>query len=492
MGRSLRIQAGATLLVLSVLLGTPPSRSDAACVGDCDGNGEVIVNELVIMVNIALGSASLSSCPAGDADGSGDITINELIVAVNNALDMCPLPPATSTPTEPLITPTPTPTELLITPTPTIAPTLGPLGIRHFVLNPANSPFAVVGVQGTTPFVLGGFQGQKNGLTGLPGYLDLQAGQPDGHGFATLDVVDASDYLYVDATATAQVVVCIKPMVPLSNAGLVACNGGLDFSLEVTQNHHLGQVGINGFTVDQCTGQGGSVESPNQICGAGMIGRPCRVNGDCDSSSGAGDGVCGVSPSTCSAPNPAHGASCQADGDCDTGLGSNDGICGFVAPHPGVCNGIFEVGQLGGDSGPGAVSIARVPELGLNGLPLELKFEQALPCGDEGPGDPAPFAFTSAAFRSRILNFNNMTGMCSAGTTSNSCTTNADCDSASGAGDGICGATLEYNSQGQDFSCADWQANNAPGCLVFSVPQLDVSPQTAATDIITAFEFCGQ
>ena len=60
------------------------------CVGDCNHSGEVTVGELVTMVNIALGSAALSACPAGDADGSGTIEINEIIAAVNNALDGCP------------------------------------------------------------------------------------------------------------------------------------------------------------------------------------------------------------------------------------------------------------------------------------------------------------------------------------------------------------------------------------------------------------------
>ena len=81
-----------------------------------------------------------------------------------------------------------------------------------------------------------------------------------------------------------------------------------------------------------------------------------------------------------------------------------------------------------------------------------------------------------------------MTGICSAGTTSNSCTTNADCDSAPSVGDGICGATLAYDSHGQNFSCANWPASNGPGCLVFSAPQLD----TNGTDVITAFELCSR
>ena len=67
---------------------TSPSRPP--CIGDCDGNGEVTVDELIIMVNIALETLPLSACPIGDADGSGDITVNEIIEAVGFALTMCP------------------------------------------------------------------------------------------------------------------------------------------------------------------------------------------------------------------------------------------------------------------------------------------------------------------------------------------------------------------------------------------------------------------
>jgi CSLREA domain-containing protein len=61
-----------------------------SCHGDCGNDGAVTVNEIITMVNIALGTANVSSCIAGDADGSGDITINEIIAAVNNALTACP------------------------------------------------------------------------------------------------------------------------------------------------------------------------------------------------------------------------------------------------------------------------------------------------------------------------------------------------------------------------------------------------------------------
>jgi hypothetical protein len=63
--------------------------AQATCGGDCDSSGDVTVNELIIMVNVALGTADLSGCQVGDADGNGTIEINEIIAAVNNALGGC-------------------------------------------------------------------------------------------------------------------------------------------------------------------------------------------------------------------------------------------------------------------------------------------------------------------------------------------------------------------------------------------------------------------
>jgi hypothetical protein len=61
-----------------------------SCPGDCDGNGQVTVGELVTLVNIALGSTPPSACMAGDTDSSNDITVDEIIAAVNGALAGCP------------------------------------------------------------------------------------------------------------------------------------------------------------------------------------------------------------------------------------------------------------------------------------------------------------------------------------------------------------------------------------------------------------------
>ena len=61
-----------------------------ACVGDCNGDHRVAVNELIQMVNIALGAADVSTCLAGDPNADGDIAVNEIVAGVNNALNGCP------------------------------------------------------------------------------------------------------------------------------------------------------------------------------------------------------------------------------------------------------------------------------------------------------------------------------------------------------------------------------------------------------------------
>ena len=61
----------------------------SACAGDCDGNDEVAVNELIKAVNIALGNDPVSECPAVDTVADGEVAVNELIQAVNSALNTC-------------------------------------------------------------------------------------------------------------------------------------------------------------------------------------------------------------------------------------------------------------------------------------------------------------------------------------------------------------------------------------------------------------------
>jgi hypothetical protein len=101
------------------------------CIGDCGRDGEVTIDDLLVMVSIALGTAPLSSCEAGNANGDDEITIDEILAAVANALNACPSTPtpttaqseSTSTPTETEVeTPTPTAPQAQPTSTPTATP----------------------------------------------------------------------------------------------------------------------------------------------------------------------------------------------------------------------------------------------------------------------------------------------------------------------------------------------------------------------------------
>jgi len=69
---------------------TPTPTSTARCVGACNGGDTVTVDEIVTMVNIALGAAPVDVCSAGDADGNGTITVDEILAAVNNVMGGCP------------------------------------------------------------------------------------------------------------------------------------------------------------------------------------------------------------------------------------------------------------------------------------------------------------------------------------------------------------------------------------------------------------------
>lgn len=69
-----------------------PTPAVPQCPGDCEGDGEVTIDNLLLLVNIALDQAPLTSCRAGDLDANGSITIDEIIAAVGVALSSCPTP----------------------------------------------------------------------------------------------------------------------------------------------------------------------------------------------------------------------------------------------------------------------------------------------------------------------------------------------------------------------------------------------------------------
>jgi hypothetical protein len=79
------------------------------CVGDCNGDGRVTVDEILTGINIALGNTPVSACPAFNCPpctvSSCLPGVDCFLEAVDNALEGCttPMPTASSTPT-----PTPT------------------------------------------------------------------------------------------------------------------------------------------------------------------------------------------------------------------------------------------------------------------------------------------------------------------------------------------------------------------------------------------------
>jgi len=66
-----------------------PTPIPPACTGDCDRDGHVTIEDLLAMVNIALGNASVLECRNGDPTGNNQITVDEILRAVNRALNGC-------------------------------------------------------------------------------------------------------------------------------------------------------------------------------------------------------------------------------------------------------------------------------------------------------------------------------------------------------------------------------------------------------------------
>jgi hypothetical protein len=85
-------------LALLVVVATQAVAQDV-CIGDCDGNGVVSINELLTGVNIALEREAIDGCRGFDTNADGNLQINELLGAVRSALQGCRLPDPTPTPT---------------------------------------------------------------------------------------------------------------------------------------------------------------------------------------------------------------------------------------------------------------------------------------------------------------------------------------------------------------------------------------------------------
>lgn len=113
-GNGLNSGDGVASITFAVEVVAPP------CVGDCDGDGRILVSEMVRGVRIALELDGLEVCPSFDRNGDGVVSMDELVTAVRNSLLGCDAGQvATPTPTRTLV-------PVLPTRTPGICPTSTP------------------------------------------------------------------------------------------------------------------------------------------------------------------------------------------------------------------------------------------------------------------------------------------------------------------------------------------------------------------------------
>lgn len=79
----------ATLLAAALLVAAEAGAA-APCAGDCGGDGDVTVDEVLRTVAVALGEAAPDACVAADRDGDGAVSVDEIVFAVQMALQGCP------------------------------------------------------------------------------------------------------------------------------------------------------------------------------------------------------------------------------------------------------------------------------------------------------------------------------------------------------------------------------------------------------------------
>lgn len=67
----------------------PMSTPEIGCVGDCDRDCHVSINELVLGVSVNLGQKPVDQCLALDGDSNGNVVVSELVRGVRHALSGC-------------------------------------------------------------------------------------------------------------------------------------------------------------------------------------------------------------------------------------------------------------------------------------------------------------------------------------------------------------------------------------------------------------------
>ncbi|MEO8601790.1 MAG: hypothetical protein ABI629_04345 [bacterium] len=271
-------RAGALVVIgsaLGALLISAPVQ--AQCVGDCNGDGEVSINELILGVNIALGTSPVSACEAF-ANQQGEVTIAQLIQGVNNALNGCPLPGNT-----PTVTNTP---DLVDTPTPTVTETPGGTDIGTHTCDLIPGPDAshlslFVAALGPVPLSVN-----------LVGDVSLSCGSPDEGGKASC-ICEVGTIAPINLPNIG--FVCIGKTDQPCPPSTIDCDGGLPLGLKLTSNSLTGTCDSNAScatTCDTYCNSIGAVTSTAACTGFCSMGteQACSTDAECLPDNGACNG----------------------------------------------------------------------------------------------------------------------------------------------------------------------------------------------------------
>lgn len=297
--------------------------AEAQCTGDCNADGSVAINELILGVNIALGAREPSACTAFQ-DSTGNVNISQLIRAVTFALNGCPppgtqsaAPTATATPEAPTPTPpvagSPSATATAVssaTGTATTAPTAEPIGSHQCTLRPGNTASHL-------GLYRAGFSAPS--LVPLRGSitLDCSAAGPDGRAQCTCEA-GAFDPIVLGGVAK----FCVLPSEqPCPSAPIACAGGGAPLGLTLDGNGNISSCADNAACAASCetacetTGRVAIASGCTGYCSAGTM-RACNNDAACRPN----DGVCNGADSVSEA-NRGH-CQCQC---LDTASGSAPG-----------------------------------------------------------------------------------------------------------------------------------------------------------------------
>ena len=79
----------AAVALVTAFLFSAKLHAQVVCVGDCNSDREVTIDELLVGVGMALNPPAVLPCPAMDSNHDAMVTIDEIVHAVSNALSGC-------------------------------------------------------------------------------------------------------------------------------------------------------------------------------------------------------------------------------------------------------------------------------------------------------------------------------------------------------------------------------------------------------------------